>query len=147
MITAKYSRIEIEHAVLGMTFEDHEIDYLDHRLPLGHVRLQLPKNAVGPSLGIAFAPAFLCGNRVDVRLSSTQERLASLIEEMFEECHLTEARIVRDDAHTYIRQSISGEYNGLHVFGHDRNITPWVPNIVKSIEEADLDVFIAEFTG
>lgn len=146
-ITNKYANIELYQCQRGFHFNNWELDFLQGREPIGHCRLQFPKNAVGVALGIAFAPAYVAGNKVDVRLSSTQEGLATIIEESFHNAKLPDVKILREDPKKFIKDSFNGGYNGLHVFGHDRNITPWTKSIEESITNFKLEVFAAELTG
>lgn len=146
-ITSKYANNELYQCKNGFLFRDWEMDYFYEREPLGHCRLQFPKNAVCVALGVAFAPAYITGNKVDVRLSSTQEGLATLIEESFHDIGLPDVRVIRDDPKAYFMDSLSGRYNALHVFGHDRNIMPWSKTIEESISNNKLDVFASELTG
>lgn len=146
-ITHKYANIELYQCKNGFLFNDWEINHLYEREPLGHCRLQFPKNAVGVALGVAFAPAYITGNKIDVRLSSTQEGLATLIEESIHDAGLKYAKIVRDEPKAFIQDSLSGKYNALHVFGHDRNIMPWSKAIEESISNNKLGVFASELTG
>ena len=146
-VTTKYAKVDNYQAQRGISFKSYELDFLEGRLPLGKIRLQFPKNAVGVAMGVSFAAAYISGNSVDIRLSSTQEGLADLIHNMVSEAGLQEVSVIKADAKTFMKDSLLGGFNGLHVFGHDRNIIPWSKAIGQSIERGNLDIFAAELTG
>jgi len=146
-VTTKYAKVDNFQAQRGMAFKSYELDFLEGRLPLGKIRLQFPKNAVGVAMGVSFAAAYMAGNSIDIRLSSTQEGLADLIADIISEAELQEISVIKADSKVFMKDSILGGYNGLHVFGHDRNIIPWSKEIGQTIEQGYLDIFAAELTG
>ena len=46
-MTVKYSVIELNQCIKGLGFRDYELDFLKGRIPLGHARMQFPRNAAG----------------------------------------------------------------------------------------------------
>lgn len=146
-VTRKYAEIDNLQARLGMKFDNFEIEYLLRREPLGVARIQAPMNAVGVTLGASVAPAYLAGNRIDIRLSSRQQKLSHFIQDMIRESEVEDVSVIIQDPKEFIRESINGNFDVLQCYGHDRTIMPWYDEIREGIKDGRLSAFASELPG
>lgn len=147
-VTNRFALIDLLQFRRGLDFPDYALDKLEGRKPIGHVRLQLPQNSPGVALGVGFAAAYINSNPIDIRFSSGQKKLADLVSQAIIDTRLDNVSVVRGmEPVEFVTKSLSGGYDALHFFGHDRHISKWDQAVKESVENGYLKLFVAEGPG
>jgi acyl-CoA reductase-like NAD-dependent aldehyde dehydrogenase len=146
-VTNQFAQTDLNQAHIGLRFPKYVLNDLNGRKPVGKVNLQYPANSPGVATGVSFAAEYLTGNDITVRISSNQKKLTDFLYEMVKNAGLGGIGFSYDFGKYFVEQSLSGDCNVFHAFGHDRIYAPLESMINKAIENSLLDLFIAKLAG